>query len=148
MGSAADKLADQLNDAESQIEDLQEEIERLRAMLPLTEHYELDDDAPDLPIPRLELVWCEGSPSMPRYDWCCRYNLVYRHFADGKWDGAPGTVSVPMGYTGVGGSGTPHDVGELGMPFRDGAHATHDAKHLGLPLYVRHGDRYRKVDIE
>lgn len=88
--------------------------------------------ANELPVPRLELYW----DRINDYERRCDYLLVHKHFLDD-------IVATPLGQTIVrGGSDSFFRGDKLDTPFRDGAHAYHDAEHLGLSLYVTtcHGD--------
>lgn len=139
MTSAADLLADQLETANDRIAELEHEIDRLKSYLPWTEHYDLPDAAPDLPIPRLEIEWVERN-AYDGYQWECRYVLVRRHLL--------GDVEcVPLGSTKVGRSQPPEIGNEhMDLPFRDGVHIQWDARHLGFPAFVRYGDQVRPID--
>lgn len=80
----------------------------------------------DLPVPRLELYW----DRINDYERRCDYFLVRKHFLDD-------IIATPIGQTIVrGGSGSFMHNERIDTPFRDGAHAFHDAEQLGLRLYV------------
>jgi len=132
MGSAADRLARDLERAEERIGELEDELARTKEALPWTEHLELPEE-PDLPVPRLEMVWEEGSAVRCGYNYRCSYRLVYRHLLGHL-------VGVPLGETMVGSSRPPDAWGGIGTPFRDGAHIRSDAASLRLPAYVRWRD--------
>ena len=137
MGAAEDRLAQELEEAEERIGELEREVERLQDHLPWTQHEEIEA-TPDMPVPRLEMVWEEGK--FPRdYQYRCAYRLVYRHLLGHL-------VAVPLGETMVGSTKPPDHFGEIDTPFRDGAHIKSDARQLGLPAYVRWGDKVERID--
>lgn len=139
MGKAEDLLAAKLEEAEARIAELEEDNERIRTWLPWTEHEFLDgEEQPDLPVPRLELLWEEGRFERG-YRWQCKYRLVYRHYTEGL-------MAVPLGITSVGNMDKPNRYGRLEVPIRDGAYVVHDAKQLNLPAFVRYGDQIESVE--
>lgn len=139
MSKAAERLAAQLEEAERRIAELEEENEFLRDTLPWTEHSELESDDSGLPVPRLELVWEEGS--FPRgYNFRCIYRLVYRHFLGH-------IVLVPLSETLRGGAYPPDHYDLIETPFRDSVHARSDAEQLGIPAFVRFGNKSRPLNM-
>lgn len=139
MGAAEDRLAQELEEAECKIRELEREIERLKDLRPWTEHGTVEDDG--LPVPRLEMAWEKGS--FRSYQYRCQYRLVYRHLLNH-------IESVPLGETLVGGHTDPDGYKGLKMilPFRDGAHIKSDAKHLNLPAFVRWDDKVEKINAD
>ena len=101
-------------------------------------------DEKGLPLPRLEMHWSRSDED--GWNLRCLYVLVYAHLLDGC-GGKRHIVAKPLGMTRSNRSvpvssfietrGMPGEAREIiATPFRDGAHAMHDAKHLNLPLYV------------
>lgn len=86
-----------------------------------------------LPVPRLELFY---SPDKHAgwTDYTVTYRMVYRFFLGD-------VVAVPISQTRISGG---HDTarrpieftGKISLPFRDGCHIEHDAKHLNLPAFA------------
>lgn len=89
----------------------------------------------DLPLPRLELRWSSLDDS--GYHSEAVLMFVYRHFLDGFGDKRD-IQAMPMGRTkrSGGAANFTNHRGGLDMPFREGARAIHNAKHLGLPLFI------------
>jgi hypothetical protein len=149
MTTAADKLAELVEELEEKLLQANHEIEQLRDKEPWTAHEDCDNDDSGLPVPRLEMIWEESEFSRGYnwrcryrlvYRWRCRYRLVYRHLL-GHY------AHVPLGETLVGGHMAPFREGDkLDTPFRDGAHISCDAAHLMLPAYVRYGDRTEEIE--
>lgn len=128
-------LQSRLDELECAVGAIREEIEAagndaLAACRPV-------DDDDDLPLPRLEMEWTKSAD--PDWDWEIEYRLVYCHFLGH-------TECVRMGLTKSGSGNRRPDFKALlsgdaegarwVLPFRDGAHITHDSGHLGLPIYV------------
>lgn len=105
-----------------------------------------------LPAPRLQLRWVESTQDS-RYEWECHYELVLPlgehdirrevYDDDGEEVGKVDELVVAMKPPTIRGSTaipcTDQFTGEryADAPFRDGAHASWDAKLLGnLPAYV------------
>ena len=95
---------------------------------------ETSDITANLPVPRLEFFWSPRDPD----DWseyCVEYRLVKTHLLGYL-------IVVPLGSTLVRQGSSQSVFGRNGyldhvnLPFRDGAHAYHDAAHMGLPLYA------------
>jgi hypothetical protein len=135
---------------DTRIADLYQEVERLErqldtSVLGWSRHRPWKEDG--LPVPRLELRWKLTAPG----EAVALFVLVYRHFLDH-------VEAVPLGQTRCSGGG--YRVGEnrpadmpplfhagtyagmpgLDLPFRDGSHLKHNAKHLGLPAYISTDD--------
>jgi len=101
-----------------------------------------------LPLPRLQLTW-EKLPERDDdgYTWLIKYELLIplptHDIRNGnKW----GFLAASLGGTRTDRDGTPDRWGKLDTPFRDGAHVTWDAIHLGVPAFVVWGDKYRRLD--
>lgn len=135
LAAQLDENDETIRELESQVEALEEQLRGARNGWAV--HRKIDDDHPDLPVPRLEFVW---TPS--EYGWgntVAEYRLVRRHML-GHLE------CVPLGSTKVssGAGKAPWDYPDSEasprnwLPFRDGCHAQHDAKHMGLPLFA-HG---------
>jgi hypothetical protein len=91
---------------------------------------EMEDDG-KLPLPRLELLYVK------RRDWSSFdviYRLVTKHLCGHL-------VATPLGRTRCDGGSNKEPSGPEDVPFRDGAHAFHDAAHLQLPLFKIMPDR-------
>lgn len=155
-----ERLHELLNQKDQEIESLTHLVEGLEAQAEANNYEEkwrwrhirkiapgeyddhVEDRNHDLPVPRLELRWREDGEG---WGEIVDYGLVYRHFL--------GTVLfVPLGSTSIGtyvGDRDPESADQLEMPFRDGAHAQHDAPQLGLPLYLVHERTglVRQVDL-
>lgn len=139
--TTAERLEELLDDKDSEIRRLQamlDEIDEQRAWR-WTMHTERAQDTHDLPVPRLE-IRCE--PISEGY-WGAQvwtYSLVYRHFIGHL-------VWVPLGATKRTGGAihTPPPLDDL--PFRDGAHITHDALQLDLPAFSIVEDRTYRIPL-
>jgi len=108
-----------------------------------------DEDVEDtnfgLPVPRLEIRIRRISD----YNTIVDYGLVSQHLCEQ-------IHFIPIGSTQVGGSDnfppgwskTAIEGRKLMLPFRDGAHISHDARQLNLPAYVVNLDwkMYRKLE--
>lgn len=95
---------------------------------------QIGDTHPELPLPRLELVYTRPDPtSWSQYK--VTYRLVRRHLG-GK------LVAEILGVTDPSGNRTPGDVpwktshGTMSLPIRDGIHICYDSAHLRLPAYI------------
>lgn len=114
-----DRKDEELEEARERVRELERELDaepggwRRPEVLP--------DDA-SLPVPRLELVYQQDNGWA---EYRVTYRLVMRHFLGQL-------LGLPLGMTRCQSS-----AGErpADLPYRDGAHALHDAAHLGLPLY-------------
>lgn len=82
-------------------------------------------DAADLPVPRLELRWEHEGNGVER----CWYLLVLRNF-DSE------VVAHPHGMTRARMRHVWWSSGEISLPIFYGVEARHDARQLGLPLFV------------
>jgi hypothetical protein len=105
-------------------------------------------DKDNLPAPRLQLRWAP-STIKPGYNWECHYELVLpldkydiratRYGDDGEEEiGAFKELVVPIKTPSLREStntpcGNEGSMRYYDSPFRDGAHAYWDAKHLGNP---------------
>lgn len=83
----------------------------------------------DLPVPRIEMRW--STTSTDGYETVALYVLVHRHFLDD-------IVATPLGQTRRNSGRVDSFLmgGDLDLPFRDGAHFAHDARHLGLRAFI------------
>lgn len=119
---------DELEKAQTRIEQLEREIEGSLNGWRTAEKFEDDGE---LPVPRLELVYRPRSEDWS--DYVVIYRIVAKHLL-GYLVGTPlGRTVVQGGY---GYAPSDHD-----LPFREGAHARHDSGHWGIPLYKVMPDR-------
>jgi hypothetical protein len=136
--SLTERLQEQLDEREERIEELEAEAEDLKARLDGDVNAwalprEIEDEHPDLPLPRLEFVWIPLTDDWGSY--VVEYRLVRRHLL-GHLEAAP------LGSTRTNSSGGSSrkpwegDKEAFYLPFRDSAHAAHDTAHLGIPLYA------------
>lgn len=149
--SVEDRLNDLLREKEHEIRELHEEIEELETTIRgikngWAAHRKAEDADESLPVPRLEFAWEQEYDSWASYH--VEYRLVMKHLLDHL-------VIVPLGNTRVSGGdwdgpapykkayfneeeGRHRGVGfdRSCLPFRDGAHASHDSAHLNLPCYA------------
>ncbi len=147
MASTNDNLNKLIAKHEERIEELESELqEQTNANETLTRRIESEDatwaqprkwDEDDLPMPRLEMRWTRDDSYTSR----CTYVLVFPHFLDKSLgEDERDIVSKPLGQTKSQGSERltfwRFGDAELDTPFRDGAHAFHDAKVLKLPLFI------------
>jgi hypothetical protein len=131
---AIERLEQLLNDADERNIKLEEELESMRYRLE-SERWELArDTTDDTTLPRLEFAWTPSKHDGWR-DYKVEYRLVRAHLLGHA-------VITPLGCTTSRGGMdiapwvTSTCSGLPSLPFRDGAHAHHDAVHLGLPLYA------------
>lgn len=119
----------------------------------LHRHVPKEDDAPNLPVPRLQLRYVP-SKDFGWYSYEVVYELVYRHFlgrARIGSSGDPDLLAIPLGHTRVNGSGlsprqaTP-PVLPYALPFRDGKHIVSDAEHLRLPMFALIEDKATPIE--
>jgi hypothetical protein len=142
--TAIERLETLLDERDEKIHALTEELAEAKEILDSKRwerHRKGEDNG--LPVPRLEFAWIP-SPDAGWMDFTVEYRLVMKHLLD--YD-----VIVPLGSTRTrGGNDTDPRTREGGvarcLPFRDGAHAHHDAAHLGLPLYAIGPDGPIRVD--
>jgi hypothetical protein len=128
--------AAKIEELERKVEDLDRYIDT--DVLGWTRHRPWSEDG--LPVPRLEMRWSRSGPA----EAVALLVLVYRHFLDQ-------IEAVPLGQTRCSGGGYrddrpadappmfhewPERGGGLELPFRDGAHLKHNAKHLGLRAFI------------
>lgn len=141
--TAVERLEELLNEKDAELEELRAKVEadEDRDAYRWTRHRRVpkDDDAPNLPVPRLQIRIVPLDKS-----WESReavYELVYRHFlgrAGIGHGGDPDLIAIPLSVTRIsGGNGEPpiYD-GKIDLPFRDGTHIIADAGHLKLPMFV------------
>lgn len=101
--------------------------------------------AADMPAPRLELRWQAIFDRRSKNQSVCYYNLVIplKETDIRRATAGDNTLSINIGRTDSVGFLTDEiDLarGTINTPFRDGAHAMWDAKHLGnLPVYAVYG---------
>lgn len=142
LNALIEELQQKLEAAEACVQDAEERADRFERQLQSDDlgwsnprRHELFADA--LPVPRLELHWTrddeDGSSTR------CTYMLVYSHFLD-RGDNRH-IVGVPLGQTKCQGASRPSffrftDSKTLDTPFRDSAHAYHDAEQFSLPLFI------------
>lgn len=121
MSTPEERLAEQLDAKDNEISELEAKIETLERELEGSvdgwrRTTDLIDD-PSLPLPRLEMFYVQ------RRGWASyrvEYRLVLRHLLGEvtRRDGGPESQPAPTE-----------------LPFRDGAHAAHDASFMGLSCY-------------
>ena len=142
MSQALERLEELLDLKDEEIERLQEQLsaaeQRAEANHRWTTHIEVPtDNHPDLPLPRLELLWDDLGErgDGEGYATQIRYDLVYRHYR--------GHIEhVPMGSSRT--SARIEKVtqyGKIDLPYRDGAHILYDMAHLGIPAFAIIGAR-------
>lgn len=114
-----DRKDEELAEARERVRELERELDAEPGGW--CRHEALPDDE-RLPVPRLELVYQQENGWA---EFRVVYRLVMRHFLGQL-------LGLPLGVTRCRGG-----IGErpADLPYRDGAHALHDAAHLGLPLY-------------
>lgn len=97
---------------------------------------QIDDAHPELPLPRLELVYTRPDPtSWSQYK--VTYRLVRRHFG-GKLVAEVFEETDASGNRGFSDVPWKNPSGSLSLPIRSGIHICHDSAHLRLPAYVIH----------
>lgn len=143
--TALERLEQQLNEKDAEIERLEDEAKKARdakAREWLRPQLLDADPSPALPSPRLEIRY--AALDEDRYNWQADYCLYLPHLLAGK------VQVVPIGSTRGSGGGAPRrqelgkHAGKFSGPFRDGAHIRHDMVTLGLPAFVIVGD---EVDV-
>jgi hypothetical protein len=146
--NAIERLTQVLDEKDEQIEELQARVAHLEATAnkEWTRHTERKvDEAPSLPIPRLEITWRERTYKGGGHEcWYAEYCLVYRH--------SVGTiVSVPLGGAASYGRGAgqpPLWQGTVDLPSRDGTYILDAAHQMNLPAFARYGDMVRDLAAE
>jgi hypothetical protein len=134
MSTAIERLTEQLDQKDAELEDLQgkldeaeREVESVRDGWMRHRKQEIDDET--LPLPRMEIDWRERDGWR---DFEIEFRLVVKHLLGYL-------VLIPLGLT-RSQSSSEEDPRRHGLanalPFRDGAHAPHDAALLGLPLFA------------
>lgn len=139
---AIERLAEQLDEKDQRIEELEEELQKLKDESEWdwkwARHKTLKENQDNLPVPRLEMRWHKESDDgyLTRWD----YKLIYRHTLGHL-------VAVPIGQTkSQGGNGTPPIYnGEISTPFRDGVHICQDSGHLGIPAFCVVGNKIARL---
>lgn len=141
-----ERLNELLDQKDSELEEVREELEKFEAEKERREREWLahrrvpaEDDAPGLPVPRLQFRYVP-SEGFGWQSYEVVYELVYRHFLGRKRIGYkddPDLLAIPLGTTRVNGGGKPVDAdGKVHLPFRDGTHIVSDAEHLRLPMFT------------
>jgi len=123
---AIERLEGILNDRDTRIEELEEklrEFENWRRYMWTNPQTFDSDPRPNLPLPRLEIECVNQSGNWYEKIWY--YRLVRKHFLGD-------IVFTPLGETRSSGGGAPA-AGDI--PFRDGAHIKHEARHFNMPAY-------------
>jgi len=136
--SAVDRLADQLDEAETKIEELEAKIAareyqddwEWRQIKKLSKEENLD-----LPVPRLEIRYRKYDD----FNVIADYGLVHTHLLGD-------ILFVPFGSTRIGGTRS-REEGHLDLPFRDGAHIMNDMWELRLPAYVVNGKHSKQISL-
>lgn len=123
-----ERLAEQLDAKDEEISALEEKIEKLARELEGSADgwrrtIDLVDDT-SLPLPRLELVY---EQTRGWADYRVTYRLVLRHLLGEVY-------AVPLGVTKCSGGPESRPAPE-DLPYREGAHAAHDAAFLGLQCF-------------
>ena len=139
MSSAADKLADQLEEAEDKVRDLEEQIEHRERMENWTWcfHSKMEDDD-GLPLPRLEIRLIEDKVDGYNHRW--DYAMIYKHYTGS-------IIKVPLGQTRTDGIDLVKLCEDgLTTPFRDGVHLAFDSGNLGLPAFVIAGEHVTQLE--
>lgn len=141
MADTIERLNELLDLKDAELEEATEENDRLERELEgslngwrRTE--EFPDDDINLPVPRLEIVYVQIDEWR---DFKVIYRLVTKHLLGHL-------VGTPFSQTDCRcGSNVKPDH----LPYRDGAHAAHDAAHLQLPLFrVMPGEKPARADLE
>lgn len=143
--SALDRLAEQLDERDTQIEELEEKLYNIQH-----KYDQLHDgdewawrnirnisetDNLGLPVPRLEIRYRKYDD----YNVIADYGLVHRHLL-GKID------FIPFGSTRIGGARS-LEPEHLDLPFRDGGHILNDMWELKLPAYVVNGKKFKEIEL-
>lgn len=139
--SAADKLAQLLEDKEQELQKLRDEIEESRdsVLWKWTRHKEISETQ-TLPVPRLE-IWLDEEES-DDYNKTWVYRMIHRHFLGH-------CVAIPLGETKQGGGNKRTGQPLLYfLPLRDGSHIRHDAKAFGWPAFMVSGDEVVPIPLE
>lgn len=125
--TAIERLERELNDRDIKIEELQEQIDGMKAHATWgwARHTMIEADADPLPVPRLQIEAFNTSGDWYIAEWV--YSMVYVHLLGHH-------VVVPLGHTRQTGGRGPRDASDL--PFRDGAHIRHEAKAFGWPAFA------------
>jgi hypothetical protein len=145
------KLEERLNEIieerDSQIEELQEKIEKLEQQSDLQkleyqmhEYFKETELQKQLPVPRLEMRFFRLKNHRSDDNWynvCWKYGIVYKHYAETHNDTM---LFIPLSQTtSNGGDGTFNSHfqdGRLDTPFRDGVHIFADSKLFNLPAFI------------
>lgn len=139
MGKAEDLLAEQLEEKESEIEDLKNELERVRssewtAHTNLTpKFFGIKKEELELTLPRIQVIVKEQYR-----EWVWIHGIVYQHFAKDY-------VFVPLDKTVVNPGNRDGSYPDLlkfeeyihDLPFRQGAHIIHDMLIFKLKAFIR-----------
>lgn len=146
----AERLCELLDQKDAEVDELADKLRRAENIiegdgLAWARHIELPAEQ-TLPVPRLEMVY-EPSARVGWAEYKVRYRMVYRHLLGH-------CVAVPMGETKISGGHSARapidrEPGRdwadgarirIDLPFRDGVHMRHDARHLNLPAFAIVGD--------
>ena len=137
--TAIERLEGVLNEKDAKIYELEQEVAKLEeeqatAQWNWTKH-RASEEPEILPVPRLEIRWSK----FDEHNWKATYCLVYRHFLGHA-------EYVPLGMTKIGGYGKKPLLGDqVALPFRDGAHITHDMATLNLPGFAVYEDHVTEL---
>lgn len=152
-----ERLEELLNEKDEELEAMQAKVEEweAREAYRWTRHRIVynnpgeEDDAPNLPVPRLQLRYEKLTDD--GYSFRVVYELVYRHYcADLK--GCEKFVYVPMGETRINGGGIlgadEHGKKKLHLPMRDSCHIAWDGRQLKLPMFALYEDHIEELKTE
>lgn len=142
IGHMSELLDEKNRELDKQREELNELNEKLELEREWCWHDDIDEKGDKLPVPRLEIRARQENhgrgPSWHSFRQC--YALVYKHLLGHH-------VRVPLGETRISGMRNEPPIigGVIDLPFRDGAHLTHDMDHLNLPAFAICGTRIEKL---
>jgi hypothetical protein len=143
---ATERLEELLDQKDARIEELETELqeanEKLEANWDWCRHTKLEANPDNLPVPRLEIRWSKVTEDGYEQYW--DYRLIYRHLLGHL-------IAVPLGGTKTSGGNCDSlkwPNGTLHLPFRDGAHISHDTGHLGIPAFAIAGEEIRKLSMD
>lgn len=151
--TATERLAEALDAKDAELEELRSKLDEIedRDAYQWTRHRRIrkEDDAPNLPVPRLQIRYVPLTEDW--YSYMAVYELVYRHFlgrAEIGHSDDPDLLAIPLSTTRINGGGgrPPIRDGKIDLPFRDGTHIVSDADHLKLPMFVLCGDVVQPVE--
>lgn len=144
------RLEELLEAKDEQLTELQEQLDKVVEVEDYHKfkwmHHRIvpnEDDAPGLPVPRLQLRYMPNDPDWYSFD--VMYELVYKHYEGAISEGFNpndpeadrGLRAIPLSQTRIGGGGHPMRHGKLDTPIRDGVHIHFDSEQFGgLPKFA------------